>query len=280
VGVTLFITRGVYAKPAAPGAPDWTLLLDRTLKLDDALPTLLESRGEFRALMEARVAAGLDPVREKQAAPARHWGALVVALILALMPLVFWRPAPDAPNDEPQQVAKDQPRPRPVQQNGGAPGNTEGGGGGQGNQKKQGPGKTGKGGGGKDGEVQKRPDAGKSEGTAGKKPDDVKPEQPKDSPTPKNGGIGDKKEPPKSMPKPPDEDVESKIKHVKPNAGDGDTRTEERSHWVYNPEGRKLDGSSPTPPDVQHPGEKAVPRTKLTTRERKKLAELYKKLYE
>lgn len=280
VAATLLLTHRLYARPAAAGAPDWTLLLDRALDADDALPTMLESSGEFRALLEARVAAKLDPVREKLATPVRHWGAIIVALILALMPLVFWRPTPDAPADSPDIAKAEQTLPagegtsEPTA--GDAPGET----GDNGKSDAPGPADAGKGGGGKDGEVAKRPDEGKSDGGAGEKPEDVKPKAAKNDSQPKEGGTGDKPNQPPPPPNKPDEDVESDLNHVKPVAGDGDTREEDRKHWVYNPDGDKLDGSTPTPRDVQHPGEKSVPRTKLTTRERRQLEALYKKLYE
>lgn len=279
VAATLLLTHRLYARPAAAGAPDWTLLLDRALDADDALPTMLESSGEFRALMEARVAAKLDPVREKLATPARHWGAVIVALILALMPLVFWRPTPEAPA-EPTEVAKTEPTSAATQQTPTGDGPGEADGNGAGKSDAPGPADAGKGGGGKDGEVAKRPDEGKSDGGAGEKPEDVKPKPAENDSQPKEGGTGDKPNQPPPPPNQPDEEVESDLNHVKPVAGDGETRDEDRKHWVYNPDGDKLDGSTPSPRDVQHPGEKSVPRTKLTTRERRQLEALYKKLYE
>ena len=279
--VTLVRIRNHYARPGAFGAPDWTLLLDRALQLADALPTMLESNGEFRALMEARVAAGLDPVRAKQATPARRWGALFVALILALMPLVFWRPAPENPTDDPAQLAKEETDPSIVNQpQGPEEGNSEPTKGDEGKADAPGPGESGKGGGGKDGEVAKRPNEEKSEGTAGEKPENEQPREMKSNPEPKEGGAGDNDTPPISGPKPPDEEVETDLNHVKPVAGDGETSKQDRSHWVYNPEGNKLDGSSPVPRELNHPGEKSMPRTKVTTGERKRIEEVFRKLYE
>lgn len=348
--VTLVLIRNHYARPGASGAPDWTLLLDRALQLDDALPTMLESNGEFRALMEARVAAGLDPVRAKQATPARRWGALIVALILALMPLVFLRPASSVASEpmlaetQPVESADDQAVavPRldfidpsigptsggntvriyggnllnvaqvyfgeepamfamgvapdlivclaPVHEAGVVEVSVETQSGVRGNglqytyiEGASGPGAggdSGRGGGGKDGEVAKRPNEDKSEGTAGEKPENEQPREMKSNPEPKEGGAGDNDTPPISGPKPPDEEVETDLNHVKPVAGDGETSKQDRSHWVYNPDGEKLDGSNPVPRDLKHPGEKSMPRTKVTTGERKRIEEVFRKLYE
>ena len=275
----LLLTRRAYAQPAAAGAPDWTLLLDRALGLDDALPTWLESRGDFRHAMEAGIAQRLDPKLEKNAAPARHWGALAIVLVLALMPLAFWRPAPDEPGNPPQ-IAENDSVPeaaQPKQGNGPA-----GGGGGEEKGEEQSSGdSSGNGGKGEEGEVQSRPDGNKSDSGAGDPPPDVQPQPSKDNPQPKEGGVGDKQgDPTPPPPKQPEPDVETNLNHVKPDAGEGESRTEDRSRWVYDPDAGKLDGSTPGAPDTQHRGERAVPRTKVTTLERKLIDDLNKKLKE
>lgn len=281
VGATLVITRRMYARPAAAGAPDWTLLLDRALGLDDALPTWCEASGEFRTGMEARIAAGLDPEREKLAAPARHWAGLVVAILLALMPLVFWQP--DEPNSTPPDTIADQPEaPRPETTNGGGGGGS-GEGEGEGEGDAPGGDKEGdnSGGGGGEGDTKQRPDGGKGETGAGDKPEDAEPTPRNDTPKPEDKDVGDNTNPnDKPPPKPEDKDIPSDIDKVKPKAGDGDTRTETSSRWVYNPDGEKLDGSTPTPRDANHPGEKAVPRTKMTRSEREAIERAYRRLYE
>lgn len=275
--LALLLARRAYARPAAQGAPDWTLLLDRALGLNDALPTWLESRGEFRAALEPRIAAGLDPQREKLAAPARHWGALAVVVLLVMLPLAFWRPEPDPVI--PEGVA-DMPQGATADER-----NAEAGpaaaGGGDASPDEPAPGSPETGGGqGDEGEVQQKPDGEKSEDGAGEAPEDVKP-QPLQNDAPANqGGAGDQQSPPSEPPKPEDPEIDPNLEHVLPDAGEGETRTENRSRWVYNPHGTKLDESTPAPPDPKQAGEKAVPRTKLTTRERRLLQDLYRKLYE
>ncbi|MCB9894841.1 MAG: hypothetical protein H6839_10350 [Planctomycetes bacterium] len=278
--LALLLTRRSYARPAAAGAPDWTLLLDRALGLNDALPTWLESKGEFRLAMEAGIAQRLDPKLEKKAAPARHWGALAIVLVLALMPLAFWRPAPDEPTTPPQVARNETPPETEASKSGDGPGQAGGGG-----EEGEGEGESagdngGNGGKGEEGEVQKRPDGAKSDSGVGDPPPDAQPQPTDGNPPPKEGGVGDKKGDPTPPPAQPDKDVDSNLNHVKPEAGEGDTRTEDRSRWVYNPNAGKLDGSTPGEPDVQHPGERAVPRTKVTTRERELIENLYKKLKE
>lgn len=282
VGAALVITRRMYARPAAAGAPDWTLLLDRALGLDDALPTWCEAEGDFRAGMEARIAAGLDPEREKLAAPAKHWGGLVIALLLALMPLVFWQPeqsneqAPETIADQPEEVT-------PPPTGGGGGGAGEGAGEGEGEGDAPGGDKEGDngGGGGGEGETKTRPDGGKGESGAGEKPEDAEPTPRDNTPKPDNQDVGDDSNPTEQpKPKPNEDEIPSDIDKVKPKAGDGDTRTESTSRWVYDPDGEKLDGSTPTPREGNHPGEKAVPRTKMTRSERELIEKTYRKLYE
>jgi hypothetical protein len=178
-------------------------------------------------------------------------------------------------------VAKQDKKPAPEKAEGGGDGQAKAAGGNKKGDQKS-PGKTdGKGGKGKQGEVQKRPDGQKSKsGGAGKPPPDAKPQPTKSNPPPKEGGTGDKPKPPTSAPKKPDQPADTDLTHVKPDAGKGETRSEDRSRWVYNPDAGKPHEGTPTPPDVQHPGERAVPRTKVTSRERKLLEHLYKKLYE
>lgn len=275
--LALLLTRRAYARPALRGAPDWTLLLDRALGLQDALPAWFESRGAFRAALAPRIAAGLDPQREKQAAPPRHWGALAVALLLALLPLAFWRPAaeqaaPEQVADNPAGESAAEPQPE------GGPA-AAGGGGDDHEDPAPEPGETG-GGQGDEGEVQPKPDGSKSEGEAGQPPEDVQPQPLNNDNPPTEGGVGNQDAPPSEPPRPEETEIDPNLEHVLPDAGEGETRTENRSRWVYNPHGTKLDESTPAPPDPKQAGEKAVPRTKLTTRERKLLQELYRKLYE
>jgi hypothetical protein len=279
-GALLFTLR-VYSRPGVAGAPDWTLLLDRVLGLDDALPTWCETGGAFHTSMESRIAAGLDPALEKQAAPPRRWGGLAVALLLALMPLIFWQPSPEPP---PEQVAESAPE-NEGQAGGPGAGRGPGGGGEGGEGEAPGEGESvGEGetsGGGQDGEVHKRPDGSRGEGGAGEKPDDVEPRPARDNPPSSQPDLGEKPRPDDRQPETPDAtDIESDLTKVKPKAADGETRTEPTSRWVYNPDADKLEGAKPEPRDINHPGEKAVPRTKMTRTERELIEKTYRKLYE
>lgn len=282
VGVTLIVVRRLYARPAAAGAPDWTLLLDRTLWLQDALPTWCEAEGAFRAGMEQRIAAGLDPRREKLAAPSRHWAGLVIAVLLALMPLVFWQPAQS--QEQPGQTIADQPEAAPQPD----AVNDTGGGGGDGsatNGEGDAPGGDTEGDNGGDGagegETRNRPEGGRGETGAGEKPADAEPTPRDNSPAPENSDPGDNPSPEEIKPPQHEEkDIPSDVDRVKPRAADGDTRTETSSRWVYDPDGEKLDESTPVPRERNHPGEKAVPRTRMTRTERELIEKTYRKLYE
>jgi hypothetical protein len=274
----LATTWRVYAKPGTSGAPDWSLLLDRALGLNDALPAYLEGKGRFNAALEGRIAAALDIAKEKAAAPRRQYAPLAVALILALFPLVSWLPDPLRSEPELPQVGKapqaaDEPEP-PVQ-----PGTAKTSGKGEeGEQPAESTGENS--GGGNEGEVQKRPDGRKTEGGAGDPPEDIKPQPMKDNPKPNAGGTGDNPMPPTDAPKPEDKPLETDLTKIKPVAGDGETRTEDRTRWVYNPDGRKLDGATPLPSENPHGAERALPRTKITSSERKRIENIYRKLYE
>jgi hypothetical protein len=280
-GAALILTRRAYALPGAAGAPDWSLLLDRALGLNDALPAYIEGKGDFRAPLESRIAAALDATKEKQATPRRHYAPLAVALILALFPLVSWLPDPLADNDQASDVSRQPAASAPIEPSGGGSGKESA----TGTPDKSDEEETGdrsdsSGGGGDEGKVQKRPDGEKTGGGAGRPPEDVKPEPMKGNPSPKEGGTGDTPPPPTEAPKPEDKDVETDLTKIKPNAGEGETRIEDRSRLVYNPDGEPLDGSMPTPRDTGHAPERAMSRTKVTTGERKRIENVYRKLYE
>jgi hypothetical protein len=248
------------------------------LGLGDALPAYLEGRGGFNAALESRVAAALDRVKEKAAAPRRQYAPLAVALILAFFPLVSWLPDPLAAEPDAPQVGK-QVEQSDMPENPAQPGAA------------QAPGKADEGdkpadsegegqGGGDEGKVQPRPDGRKTEGGAGDPPKDVQPQPVKDNPRPNAGGTGNNPTPPTDAPKPEDKPLETDLTKIKPVAGEGETRTEDRSRWVYNPEGRTIDGSTPRPPENPHGAERSMPRTKVTTSERKRIENIYRKLYE
>lgn len=285
MALVLGLTWWACSRPGARGAPDWTLLLDRALGLDDALPTLLERGGEFTPVIEARVANGLDRKREKLATPARHWGALIVALVLALMPLVFWRPDPGDQANPPGQIAEEDARPEDSAAPRGNGGEGQGGGtepgedgGGEDGDENEGGSGTGDG---EEGKVRSKPDGNSGDGSGRPPPEGELPKPENNSPRPEGeSGVGEHDQPPTPPPEREDPDLDTNLEHIKPDAGEGETRAENRSRWVYDPDGDKLDESRPSPPDIEHPGEKSVPRTKLTSKERKAIEELFKKLYE
>lgn len=274
----MVLTRRAYTKGGSPGAPDYALLLDKALGLGDALPAYLEGSGMFRQPLADRIARSLDPGKEKAAAPRRHFAPLFVALMLALFPLVFAKLDPR--EDSADQVAKTPPQNEqpaaspdiqpPAQGGGGEP--TEGT-----------PDTPGEGEGGSDGgegDVAGKPDGNTPQGGAGDAPDNAKPKDEGPPEAPASGGTGDKKGQPEKPPATEEPDIKTNVDKVKPEAGKGDTTTKERSRWVYNPDGKPLDGSTPSIPEMKHPGERAVSRTKVTTREKKLIDDLYRELFE
>lgn len=275
----LGLTCLAYMVPGVRGAPDYTLLLDRALGLDDALPTWLEKQGEFSNALETRVAKGLDPVREKRATPARRWGAVMIALLLALMPLLFLRPKPES--EPPEQVAKQPETPPPAAPNG-DPGSNGGGGASEGDQSGNDQGESeSKSGRGEEGEVKRRPDEASGEGDGAPPPEGELPRSENNAPRPpREGNVGDNEQPPNDRPERKAPDLENNFENVRPDAGEGETRSEDRSRWVYDPDGEKRDDAPPRPRDVKHPGEKSVPRTKITSSERRTIRQIFKKLYE
>lgn len=281
VAAALVLTRLFHGRS---GRGDWTLLLDRALGLHDALPTWLERGGEFKPLIERRIAGGLDPERERHAAPPRHWGFLAAALVLALLPLVFMDFTDDTP-DEPESLAQtDEPEddePEDPPPPAGSSGEGEGGGQPGESGGDEGEDETSAGdGGGDEGEVRHKPDDEASEGGGGEMPGDERAEEMRNDPRREDGGAGDQDDPPEPVDPPEDPDIDSDLNRIRPDAGEGETRTERRRRWVYDPQGEALDGSSPIAPDRDHPGERAVPRSKITTGERETLRRIYEKLRE
>jgi len=272
----LVLTRNAFARPGRDGAPDYTLALDRALGLDDALPALVESPGAFSGPLASRVANALDPVREKQAAPARHFAPLIVGCILCLLPLAAL--TPDAlPNQgegsQPHKVAGNpDERPAPVppaRADVKEEGNPE-----EGN---DGPGQgAGKGQKGPDGNPLPEPGGGGGEAPKDKPKPDPFAKPPQHQPS----GAGDKLGPP---PQPPEEtpepEIDTKDTPLTPEAGDGETRKELRKRWLYDPNGAPLPGAQPNVPRMESKGEAAIPRQKITSNERKALEQLYEKLY-
>jgi len=269
VALALVLTRRAFSRPGRPGAPDFVVALDRALGLRDSLPALVESPGPFKPLLEARVASALTPDSLRRALPPRNFAPLAVALILCLMPLAGLAPdalepqesqSPQTARDKPAQPGTAQPEPEdPAEelpagegQSQAAPHGREGGEG-----------------------AQPAPQP-----TEGESPADMpQPEAAPDAPPKHPGAPGDKEGPPPLPPAPPEKrDVETRDVRVTPDAGEGETRREKRSRWMYDPHGAPHEGETRAP-GVDAAGEWSIARQKLTAGERKRLEELYEKLY-
>lgn len=273
---TLVMTRQTFARPGRPGAPDYTLALDRALGLNDALPALVESPGAFSGALAERVARGLDPVREKQAAPPRQWAPLIVALLLCLLPMAALAPQAAAHGPDSQLAGSESSTPAP----GGNKDSPESGDLGQ-PAPDQDPESGGAGSGanasaGADGRPQQAPAT-----SAGEAPSEKpKPDPSSQLPRPTPAGTGDETGPPPEPQVPqPEGEVESRPNPITPDAGEGETRKELRDRWLYNPAGTPLPGALTTPPPLQASGERQIARQKVTSSERKALEQLYDKLY-
>lgn len=277
VAAALLLTRQAFARPRRPGAPDWSLQLDRELGLNDALVTLLDGAGLFAKAVQNRVAAGFDEARARKAAPRKHWGALVVALLLALMPLALWSPDPRAPQDS--QVAEK-----------GSAGNdsnddTSAGGPGKGD---AGTGKQKKSGGKGEGGESATADPGETRasqpapsGRASDKPGDPPPSEVKPTPAEGSGkerGVGDDNGPKPPEAAQPEKTPESKERPITPEPGEGERRTKETSKYVYDENGERKPGAEATGPSWKEKAEDVIPRMKLTSRERKMLEEWFNKV--
>lgn len=279
VAGTLGLTLRAYARPGAAGAPDYALLLDRALGLGDALPAYLESTGPFKIALERKIKGGLDGRREKAAAPVRHFGPLLVALILALMPLALSQLDREAPPPDTIADAASQPEQSPQP----ASGSSGQGSGESGSSEAEAEDATpdeGSGGGGDEGRVPGAPDGGKAEGGAGEAPPESKPQPKPDGQTPDSGGTGDQQGKPEAPEPPKDPDIKNDFDKIRPEATDGDTAKTDRSRWIYNPDARPLEGATPNAPDMKGGGERPIDRTKVTARERKLIDDLYRKLFE
>ncbi|MBE7492288.1 MAG: hypothetical protein HS108_11100 [Planctomycetes bacterium] len=272
VAAALVITRRVYALPGRPGAPDWALGLDRALGLNDALVVLLEGPGPFAPALLARVAAGLDPAREKAAVPPRHWAPVVVACMLCLLPLAALAPRDhaDTPPDNPSPVARsDRPAIPPPQALPELPPPLP---------PPPSPAPDGAQGGGTDGGPPGRPQPmPEPRGEGGDAP---KPDPKGKPPQEQTGGPGDQVGPPPPMPEAePEPEIDARHTPITPEAGKGETRQELRRRWLYDPNGTAMPGAQPNVPPMQGRGESPVPRQKVTSTERKTLERLYETLY-
>ncbi|MCC6575165.1 MAG: hypothetical protein IT462_15420 [Planctomycetes bacterium] len=266
IAATVVIVGAAHATSRSRGAPDWALALDRYLGLNEQLVTLMEGAGAFAPILSARLGA------HAAASPARAFplrlGALAVAILLTLLPLglIAWQP-PQNPGAEPN-----------VASNGG--GNPGGGAA----QSPQNPGKgdpkEGQGGGEKPG------DQGKPKTGPGKQPSPggatPPPEAPKEVKNDGGGGPNSPGEQPTQPKEPKPEEPPPKIDNrdlpIKPEAGEGERRAEERRRWIYDENGKPVPGAGAPGSDWKSKAEESIPRLKLTTRERKLLEDWFKQL--
>lgn len=278
VAAALLLTRQAFARSRRTGAPDWSLQLDRELGLNDALVTLLDGAGPFAKVVQARVASDFDEAKARKAAPRKHWSALVVALVLALMPLALWTPAASS-TDETQAASENATdEAKPANETGG--GSSDGGAAPGSNKKAGGKGKGGDTASADPGETKASQPA--PSGRASDKPGDPPPADVKPTPAPegssKERGIGDNKGPkPPDAPQ-PEKTPESAERPITPEAGEGERRTKETSKYVYDPEGERKPGVEGSGPNWKEKAEDVIPRMKLTSRERKLLEEWFNKV--
>lgn len=277
VVVALALTWRRHANPGRDGAPDYTLLLDRAMGLGDALPCFMEADGPFRAALAAQLHQSLRPQAVKAAAPRKHYGSLLVALLLALLPMALLLPDPTEAEAASPQAADHSPEPEGdvspdagSNAGGGGPGDDAPGSSGGSKGSGQGEGNP------DQGEAQRRPDSTPADST-GEQPDAPQsPETPQKRP---DSGDSPDAPPPVEAPKDPPK-IDTDDHRIRPETGEGDTRTEDRKRWLYNPDGNQLDGSTPSPPPVENRPEPALDRTKLTSREARLLKDLFRRLYE
>lgn len=273
------LTRRVYARGRRVGAPDWSLQLDRELGLNDALVTLLDGAGPFAKAVQARVAAHFDETRARKAAPRKQWGALLVALLLALMPLALWSPTSETPLED--EIAQGDSGSREAPAAGEAAGSVSGSAQGaeKGGKAKDGARKGGDGAQADNGETKASQPA-----ASGRKSDAPGEPPPKDArPTPAQGAgqaprdgesTGSKPQPEAAPEKP----VDSNDRAIKPDVGEGERRTKDTSKYVYDPDGEKQPGTEASGPNWKEKAEDSIPRMKLTSRERKLLEEWFNRV--
>ncbi len=278
VAAALILTRQVFSRGRRSGAPDWSLQLDRELGLNDSLVTLLDGAGPFAKVVQANVAANFDESRARRAAPRKHWGALLVALLLALMPLALWSPKPEVPSsDEVAQGGTGENSKNP----GDSAGSTGEGGkaAGKGKKPAAGPRNGGDAASAEPGETkasQPTPSGRASDAAGNPPPKDATPEPSTGSGTqPKDGEIKGQKPPPSETPEKP---VDAKDNPITPDVGEGERRTKETSKYVYDENGERKPGTEATGPSWKEKAEDVIPRMKLTSRERKLLEEWFNKV--
>lgn len=284
VGLSLILALRAHAAVRRAGAPDWSISLDRELGLADSLITLLDGAGPFARLVQARVAAGFDEARARQAAPRRQYGPLAAALLLAILPLALWQPEntePDLSQAQPGLAKADASNGRtsenPAAAKGVQPGEQKGPEKGSKGEKPGESESTSESGG---GDVQKpKPGEKGNEGaTPGEQPPpDTAPQPAKPDGSPPKSGDSSAQKPP-TPPEVPERKVDAKDTPVTPDAGEGERRAEERRKYVYDENGDRAPGAKATGPTWKEKAEDVIPRMNLTSRERKLLEEWFRRI--
>ncbi|MCC6464441.1 MAG: hypothetical protein IT463_03765 [Planctomycetes bacterium] len=268
----LIATATAHNRSGSRGAPDWVLPLELSLGLPGAVASYMEGAGPFHGALEGRIAAALQ---QKRAAPAYalRFSSLVVALFLCALPVALAlapeiAPPAGSPRDtvaaqRPSQPDTPQPQPAEAAADVGGQGQ---GGSDQGNPQDNG--KTG------------QSDAG-TQGAAGasQPPQDRQPAPANGNPPPSQP-EDQAGQPPPTKPPVPEEDVNTNDLRVLPEAGEGETRREQRSRWRYNPNGQDAGTPRVAPSPTAAAPETATARQRVTTREKRVLEELAKRLAE
>lgn len=266
------VTASLHTRSGRRGAPDWVLPFEAAVGLPGAIASYIEGAGPFQPALQASIEQALHD-RRARPAYALHFGGLAVALFLCLLPVALALAPEIAP---PPQVA-DAPlsRPQAAQQVSPAP---EAGGG---EEAAQAGGKdeaAAKAGGGS-GAEKPQPQPGGQGREPGPAPERrPQPSDHAETPTPPGDEAG-QPQPPKDTPPPPDE-INTNDLRVMPEAGDGETRREQRSRWRYNPAGESTATPRVQPGAAAPAPETAGARQRVTTREKRVLEELARRLGE
>lgn len=255
-------------------APEWVLLLERQAEIPGTLAALTEQASPFTPLLRREAVRRLSSDAPKKAIRRPDATRLAVALCLLLLPLLpellpARTDSHDAPNtedalarasrtaDPPEGEAQPQPSPSEASGAGGGPNgdagepNNPGGG-------------------------QRNPQPSNPSGGGESPPDNVNPERSSQSPPP-DGETGERG-PDDTPPPPPETKIDETDMSVRPEAGEGEKRTEYRKRWIYDDTGDRAESGAGSGTDWRRRAEESVPRMKLTPGERELLDRWFRKL--
>jgi hypothetical protein len=257
-------------------AREWVWDVDQVLNLRDALPAYLEHKGTFRPALQGVLAPLLSPGRLRRAMPAPRPWPLLAALLLCALPLALLL-APGRRDIAPTDVA--QAPEEEVQPHRNAPsvfGNGDAFS--RGEQDEVSASTAGVSGDG-DGEVPPEGELAPAPSAQGEERNEM--QQLQTQPEPVRQPQSEAGNAPQATPTVPEpEELPFDVNRIRPDVGKGDTESRDVSRWVYDPDGTPVEDATPRPPRLHHPGESAVSRGVLTSRERKLIGELFRRLYE